>query len=161
MFQGGIIIIKSSNNEHSIRDLFKCQVEAVLDQFTKAMGIYDRMIEEAHAVQERISQRNLMEMDWKEKAKHDQTFEQANDRILSAQREKNNMLFKMGQFAGNEDHWDAEEALSVSIQAFLRVAKGSITPTQYKRLEKAIDVTLINKTVAELKDYVTGVTNDK
>ena len=142
-------------------ELFMGQIEAVKTEFNQMMGYYNQEIEDAT---ERIKTLLLDEslgddgkIDSKKKKSRDYSILAERKHIGALLDKKVDILIRMGQFAKNNDRWDAEEALSVSIQAFLRVAKGSITPTQYKRLEKAIDVTLVNRTVSELKDFV----NDK
>ena len=142
-------------------NLFKGQIEAVLSEFNNIMVYYTTEIDNATERIETLLLDGCLgddgTVDMKKKKIRDYNILAERKNVGYIMDKKVKLLIDMGQFAKNNDRWDAEEALSVSIQAFLRVAKGSITLTQYKRLEKAIDVTLVNRTVSELKDFV----NDK
>ena len=142
-------------------NLFKGQIEAVLSEFNNIMVYYTTEIDNATERIETLLLDGCLgddgTVDMKKKKIRDYNILAERKNVGYIMDKKVKLLIDMGQFAKNDDRWDAEEALSISIQAFLRVAKGSITPTQYKRLENAIDVTLVNRTVSELKDFV----NDK
>ena len=141
----------------SIEDLFRGQIEAVRDEFNKAITIYDQVIERALDEQERAYTiiKDTPDIDWKEKAKLDQTVKGAHYRLMDAQKNKADLLLKMGQFAKNDDRWDSEEAVYVILMSVFQIAEKSLSPTQFKKLEKGLNE-LKNKTVKELKELVTN-----
>lgn len=139
-------------------DLFRGQLQAVQREFNASMDTYNNIIQDAIGEQETIKERKAKGGPFadREKREMDYDYKASHYRLLSAQKQKDDLLIKMGQFAKNNDRWDAEEALAVSIQAFLRVAKKSITPSQYNKLSKAIGDKLVNKTVQEMKEFCEG-----
>ena len=137
--------------------LFHGQLEAVLSEFERSINTYDTIIETAQRTQEDALQliSDDPEIDWKQKSKLDQTIKGSHYRLLTAQKQKDELLIKMGQFAKNTDKYDAEEAVELLINIFLMVSSETLSDRQQTKLVKAIKLNVMGKSIAELKEFVT------